>query len=125
MIAPELWYEKANMAASAARLMLDADNLPATANRAYYSLYAFITGALIEAGQQPPSRHGNWPHEQLGYLVRQHMKPSFERRRILVQQGDLQRLRVLADYGDHHKISKPQLTESLRELSQVLASRER
>jgi uncharacterized protein (UPF0332 family) len=124
MIAPELWYEKANMAAAAARQAFDAGNLPASANRAYFSLYAFLTGRLIDMGQQPPTM-GNWPHAQIGPLVRQHFKTSFYKRLALVLASELRRLRLFADYADHRRIPTEEMAELLRGLGQVLSSQER
>jgi uncharacterized protein (UPF0332 family) len=125
MIASDLWYEKANLAAEAARRELDAGNLPASANRAYYSLHAFVNGSLIEAGQQPPAGRGNWPHAQLGVMIRQHLKPSFQRRLMMALADDLRTVRVYADYGDHRQLERRDLGDLLRGLGQVLGSQER
>jgi hypothetical protein len=124
MIAPELWYEKAQLAGQAARRELDADNLPAAANRAYFSLYAFLVGRLIDSGQQPPAR-GNWPHSQLSDLVRLHFKPSFHKRLITCLVVDLRQVRAFADYDDHKRLTSARLSELLRSLGQVVSSQER
>lgn len=124
MLEPALWYEKANLAGESARRELDAGNLPAAANRAYFSLYAFLNGQLIDMGQQPPVV-GNWPHAQIGPLVRQHFKTSFHKRRILVLASELRRVRLFADYADHRRIYTDEMGDLLRGLGQVLSSLER
>lgn len=124
MIAPELWYEKAHLAATAARQAFDAGNLPAAANRAYFSLYAFVNGRLLDAGLQPPAM-GNWPHAQIGPLVRVHLKPSFYKRLALVLASELRQQRLFADYADHRRIPSEVMAELLRGLGQVLSSQER
>ncbi len=124
MPTPALWHEKAQLAGQAARQSLDSDNLPAAANRAYFSLHAFLTGRLLELGQQPPARYENWAHAQLGELTRTHIRtPDRFAIRSLLQ--DLRQMRVLADYDNHRRIPKDQLGDLLRSLDQVIGSRER
>ena len=79
MPVPEIWFEKATLASQAARLALDAGNLPAAANRAYFSLHAFLTGSFVARGQAPPASRGNWPHAQLDEMIRQTLKTSFQK----------------------------------------------
>jgi uncharacterized protein (UPF0332 family) len=125
MPTPPLWYDKAQLAVEAARRELDADNLPAAANRAYFALHAFLTGVFINAGQQPPEKRENWPHAGLGDLVRLHFKTSFYKRLMMSLLFELRQARIYADYGDHLRLTREKLGELLRGLAQVLASRER
>ena len=125
MLEPSIWYGRSLLANEAARRELEADNLPGAANRAYFSLHAFLIGTLIEMGQAPPIAHGNWPHAQLDVLIRSHLKKSFHKRLTMLLLDRLRRLRICADYGDYRELPKESLDQSLRELAQVLGSRER
>ncbi len=125
MPTPEIWYEKALLAGQASRQAFDAGNLPAAANRAYFSLHAFLNGALSESGQQAPAGRGNFAHGQLPDLIRHQFKTSFHKSLMLRLLWELGKLRVYADYDDHRQIPSSSLEEALRGLAQVLSSRER
>jgi hypothetical protein len=122
---PELWHEKALLAGQAARQAFDTGNLPAAANRAYFSLHAFLNGALADSGQQAPSGRGNFAHSQLPDLIRHQFKTSFHKSLMLRLLWELGKLRVYADYDDHRQIPPNSLEEALRCLAQVISSRER
>ena len=121
-LAPGTWFEKARIAVGAARVLLDAGNLPGMANRAYYGLFAWVTGVLLEMGLEAPPRHGNWPHEAMPWLIRRHCRPSALRQTAMDLWDGLYRARVLADYDDHALLDGKILELWLRRLQGVVGS---
>jgi uncharacterized protein (UPF0332 family) len=117
-----LWTEKASLALEASRQALDAGNLPAAANRAYFSLYSLLTGALIQRGHEPPADRGNWPHSRMHALIRTHLKTSYHKHLSMALLNQLYRYRSLADYGNHHVLDAAVLNGAVRQLATVVGS---
>ncbi|MBC7543228.1 MAG: HEPN domain-containing protein [Candidatus Sericytochromatia bacterium] len=117
-----LWFEKAQLAGQASRRELDAGNLPAAANRAYFSLYPFLTGLLIQRGHTPPADRGHWPHSRMHALVRTHLRASYQKHLSMALLNRLYRYRSLADYGDHRLLDAATLSGVLRQLGTVIGS---
>jgi len=68
-------------------------------SRAYYAVFARVTGALIDAGQTPRPAYGTWPH---GTLPEAAAATLLDRRaaasNLAYSVRRLYRLRLIADY---------------------------
>jgi uncharacterized protein (UPF0332 family) len=117
-----IWFEKAQLARHLARSAMDSGNLPGAANRAYYCLFAQLTGLLIQLGYEPPPERGNWPHSTLPVVAKSGFRASFQRNLPLSLLDKLRHYRVQGDYGNHQVIDAEALEGALRQLGTVLGS---
>lgn len=62
---PEDWMKMAQEALHAAGACLRAGSHRSTVSRAYFAMYAAVTGGLIQIGERPRKVEGTWTHEKL------------------------------------------------------------
>ena len=67
-----------------------------TVSRAYYAVYALVTGTLIENGLTPRAEFGTWSHDRLPYMAGTHLLTGMH---LMYALRRLYAMRLLADYS--------------------------
>lgn len=121
------WWDKSTLSLQAARKCLEVGNLPAAANRLWYSVYQGAHAVLIHRGWTPRTVLANWAHEDIQTLYSlvvcravhtRAAKASLTAARPLVL--DALKWRVAADYGDHQALDAAELRRAMPRITRVL-----
>jgi len=97
----EHWAHMAHDARKAAQACTAGGHFRSAVSRAYYAMFAAVTGLLIDQKVMPRAGLGTWAHERLPGIAKENLKaklgdvPSQDVKRMLTY---MYKLRLIADY---------------------------
>ena len=129
MLTWQQWMNKSQASMTAARNSLATGDLAAAVNRAYFSAFQAVTGALIKRGDNPNRVTGNWGHtgtqNQFTVLIRQIRSQQRRLQRTRQHFKNLYLARPYADYGDDSIFTTNIVEQLVREAGQIVSLMQR
>lgn len=116
------WQDIAIDSEQAAKELLRAGRYRAAVSRAYYAVYAAITGRLVQVGVVPATDADNPSHKALPELVESNLPAlrSWQRRDLKSSTRRLYQLRLDADYRARTRVDQGEPVEGLAEMGYSL-----